>query len=122
VAPKPTNLTFERAAVVAVCGLPALQALREHGKVEPGPTVLVIGASGGIGTYAVQVVKWIGAEVTGVCSTTKVDRVRSIGVDHVSTTREDFAQGERRYALVLDLGGNASLSRCGGRSRRRGRW
>jgi NADPH:quinone reductase-like Zn-dependent oxidoreductase len=111
-APKPANLTFEQAAAVAISGETALQALRDHGKVRPGQKVLVIGASGGVGTFAVQIAKSFGAEVTGVCSTTKVDMVRSIGADHViDYTREDFADGERRYDLILDIGGNSSLSR-----------
>jgi NADPH:quinone reductase-like Zn-dependent oxidoreductase len=111
-APKPANLTFEQAAVVAISGLPALQALRDHGRVKPGQKVLIIGASGGVGTYAVQLAKAFGAEVTGVCSTTKVDMVRSLGADHViDYTRDDIAAGEQRYDLILDIGGNASLSR-----------
>jgi NADPH:quinone reductase-like Zn-dependent oxidoreductase len=111
-APKPTNLTFEQAAVVAVSGLPALQGLRDKGKVRPGHKVLIIGASGGVGTYAVQLAKAFGAEVTGVCSTTKVDMVRSLGADHViDYTRDDFADGTQRYDLILDIGGNSSLSR-----------
>jgi len=111
-APKPANLTFEQAAVVAISGLTALQGLRDHGKVRPGQKVLIIGASGGVGTYAVQLAKAFGAEVTGVCSTTKVDMVRSLGADHViDYTREDFAEGEQRYDVILDIGGNASLSR-----------
>jgi NADPH:quinone reductase-like Zn-dependent oxidoreductase len=111
-APKPANLTFDQAAVVAISGLPALQALRDKGRVEPGQKVLIIGASGGVGTYVVQLAKAFGGEVTGVCSTTKVDLVRSLGADHViDYTREDFAAGEQRYDLILDIGGNASLSR-----------
>jgi NADPH:quinone reductase-like Zn-dependent oxidoreductase len=111
-APKPANLTFEQAAVVAISGLPALQGLRDHGKVRPGQKVLIIGASGGVGTYAVQLAKAFGAHVTGVCSTTKVDMVRSLGADHViDYTRDDFAQGEQRYDVILDIGGNSSLSR-----------
>ncbi len=109
---KPANLTFEQAAVVAISGLTALQGLRDHGRVESGQEVLVIGASGGVGTYAVQIAKAFGAQVTGVCSTTKVDMVRSIGADHViDYTREDFAEGEQRYDLILDIGGNSSLAR-----------
>jgi NADPH:quinone reductase-like Zn-dependent oxidoreductase len=108
----PTNLTRRQAAVIAISGLPALQGLRDHGKVEPGQRVLIIGASGGVGTYAVQLAKAFGTEVTGVCSTTKVDLVRSLGADHVfDYTREDFADGARRYDVILDIGGNASLSR-----------
>jgi NADPH:quinone reductase-like Zn-dependent oxidoreductase len=111
-APKPANLTFEQAAVVAVSGLTALQGLRDHGKVRRDQKVLIIGASGGVGTYAVQLAKAFGAEVSGVCSTTKVDMVRSIGADHViDYTRDDFAQGEQRYDVILDIGGNSSLSR-----------
>ena len=111
-APKPANLTFEQAAVVAISGLPALQGLRDHGRVEPGQEVLIIGASGGVGTYAVQIAKAFDAHVTSVCSTTKVDMVRSIGADHViDYTREDFAEGDKRYDLILDIGGNSSLSR-----------
>jgi NADPH:quinone reductase-like Zn-dependent oxidoreductase len=110
--PKPANLTFEQAAVVAISGLPALQGLRDKGRIEPGQKVLIIGASGGVGTYAVQLAKAFGAEVTGVCSTTKVDLVRSLGADHViDYTRDDFAKGEQRYDLILDIGGNPSLSR-----------
>ena len=111
-APKPANLSLEQAAVVAISGLTALQAVRDHGRVESGQKVLVIGASGGVGTYAVQLAKAFGAEVTGVCSTTKVDIVRSIGADHViDYTRDDFAAGEQRYDVVVDIGGNSSLSR-----------
>ena len=111
-APKPANLTFEQAAAVAISGLPALQGLRDRGRVEAGQTVLIIGASGGVGTFAVQLAKAFGAEVTGVCSTTKVDMVRSIGADHViDYTHDDFADGEQRYQVILDIGGNASLSR-----------
>jgi NADPH:quinone reductase-like Zn-dependent oxidoreductase len=111
-APKPANLTFEQAAVVAVSGLPALQGLRDKGRVEPKQKVLIIGASGGVGTYAVQLAKAFGAEVTGVCSTTKVDMVRALGADHViDYTRDDFADGTQRYDLILDIGGNSSLSR-----------
>jgi NADPH:quinone reductase-like Zn-dependent oxidoreductase len=111
-APKPANLTAEQAAVVAVSGLTALQGLRDRGKVGAGQQVLVIGASGGVGTYAVQLAKVFGAEVTAVCSTTKVDLVRSLGADHVvDYLREDFADGVRRYDVILDIGGNAPLSR-----------
>jgi NADPH:quinone reductase-like Zn-dependent oxidoreductase len=111
-APKPANLGFEQAAVVAASGLTALQGVRDHGRLRPGQSALIIGASGGVGTYAVQLAKAFGAEVTGVCSTAKVDLVRSIGADHViDYTHADFAQGERRYDLILDIGGNASLTR-----------
>src|ERR687897_1264008 len=111
-APKPANLTFEQAAVVAISGLAALQGLRDHGRVEPEQKVLVIGASGGVGTYAVQIAKALGAHVSGVCSTKKVDMVRSIGADHViDYTQDDFAEGDQRYDLILDIGGNSSLAR-----------
>jgi NADPH:quinone reductase-like Zn-dependent oxidoreductase len=114
-APKPANLTFEQAAVVAVSGSTALQALRDHGKVAPGERVLIIGASGGVGTYAVQLAKAFGAAVSAVCSTTKMDVVRSIGADQViDYTQDDFAAGEQRYDLILDIGGNSSLSRLRG--------
>jgi NADPH:quinone reductase-like Zn-dependent oxidoreductase len=111
-APKPANLTFEEAATIAVSGLTALQGLRDRGRVAPGETVLVLGGSGGVGTFAVQLAKAFGAEVTAVCSTTKVDLVRALGADHVlDYTRDDFADGQRHYNLILDIGGNSSLSR-----------
>jgi NADPH:quinone reductase-like Zn-dependent oxidoreductase len=109
---KPANLTFEQAAAVAISGLTALQAVRDHARVESGQKVLIIGASGGVGSYAVQLAKAFGAEVTGVCSTAKVDLVRSLGADHViDYRREDFAGGRQRYDVILDIGGNSSLSR-----------
>lgn len=109
---KPANLSFEQAAVVPISGGTALQGLRDAGRVEAGQKVLVIGASGGVGTYAVQLAKALGALVTGVCSTAKVDLVRSIGADDViDYTREDFADGSQRYDLILDIGGNSRLSR-----------
>jgi NADPH:quinone reductase-like Zn-dependent oxidoreductase len=109
---KPASLTFEQAAVLAISGLTALQGLRDHGRVEPGQKVLIVGASGGVGTYAVQIAKAFGAQVTGVCSTTKVEMVRSIGADHViDYTREDFAEGEQIYEVILDIGGSSPLSR-----------
>jgi NADPH:quinone reductase-like Zn-dependent oxidoreductase len=108
---KPAGLSFEQAAVVPISGGTAIQALRA-GRVEAGQRVLIIGASGGVGTYAVQLAKALGAEVTGVCSTAKLDLVRSIGADHVvDYTREDFAEGAHRYDLILDIGGNSRLSR-----------
>ena len=110
-APKPANLTFEQAAAVPISGCAALQAVRDPGKVRPGQHVLIIGAGGGVGTFAVQLAKAFGAEVTGVCSTTKTDLVRSIGADHViDYTREDFADGRNRYDVILDIAGNRSLS------------
>jgi NADPH:quinone reductase-like Zn-dependent oxidoreductase len=109
---KPANLTFDQAAVVAVSGLTALQSVRDVGRVEAGQHVLIVGASGGVGTFAVQIAKASGAEVTGVCSTAKADLVRAIGADHViDYTREDFATGAQRYDLILDIGGNSPLSR-----------
>jgi NADPH:quinone reductase-like Zn-dependent oxidoreductase len=111
-AAKPTTLSFEQSAAMPVSGVTALQALRDRGAVQPGQHVLVIGASGGVGTFAVQLAKAFGAEVTGVCSTTKVDLVRSLGADHVvDYSREDFAATGTRYDLILDIGGNTSLSR-----------
>jgi NADPH:quinone reductase-like Zn-dependent oxidoreductase len=110
--PKPANITFEQAAVVAISGLTALQSLRDAGRVEAGQHVLIIGASGGVGTFAVQIAKTFGAEVTGVCSTTKTDLVTAIGADRViDYCRDDFAAGPQRYDLILDIGGNSSLSR-----------
>jgi NADPH:quinone reductase-like Zn-dependent oxidoreductase len=109
---KPANLTFDQAAVVAVSGLTALQALCDVGHVRMGQRVLIVGASGGVGTFAVQIAKACGAEVTGVCSTAKLELVRSIGADHVvDYTQADFADGHDRYDLILDIGGNAPLSR-----------
>jgi NADPH:quinone reductase-like Zn-dependent oxidoreductase len=100
---KPHNVTFEQAAAVPTSALVALQALRDHGKVQPGQKVLVNGASGGVGTFAVQIAKVLGAEVTGVCSTGNVDAIRSLGADHViDYSREDFTQGGRRYDVILD--------------------
>jgi NADPH:quinone reductase-like Zn-dependent oxidoreductase len=109
-AAKPANLTFEQAAAVPTSASTALQALRAGG-IESRQQVLIIGASGGVGIFAVQIAKAFGAEVTGVCSTAKVDLVRSIGADHViDYTQEDFTQSGQRYDLILDTGGNRSLS------------
>jgi NADPH:quinone reductase-like Zn-dependent oxidoreductase len=109
---KPVNLSFEQAAVVPVSAATALQGLTDIGRVEPGQKVLIIGASGGVGSYAVQLAKAFGAEVTGVCSTAKLDLVRSLGADHViDYTKDDFADGANRYDLILDIGGNPALSR-----------
>ena len=111
-APKPANLSFEQAAVVPVSAGTALQALTDAGRVEAGQRVLVIGASGGVGSYAVQLAKALAADVTAVCSTAKLDFVASLGADHViDYTSQDFAAGPIRYDLVLDIGGNTSLSR-----------
>jgi len=108
---KPTDLTFEQAATVPMAGSVALQALRDHGDVHVGQKVLVNGASGGIGTFAVQIAKSLGAEVTGVCSTSNVEMVRSIGADHViDYTIDDFTQSGERYDFILDNISNRSLS------------
>src|SRR2546427_1866391 len=113
VALKPANLTFEQAASVNIAGITALQALRDKGKVQPGQKVLINGASGGVGTFAVQIAKTFGADVTGVCSTRNVDLVRSLGADHViDYTKEDFAKGTERYDVILDNVPNHSLSEC----------
>lgn len=110
---KPANLTFEQAAAVPTAALTALQALRDKGRIQPGQRVLINGAAGGVGTFAVQVAKSFGANVTGVCSTRNVDLVRSIGADHViDYTREDFTQGGRRYDVIFDCVANHSLSAC----------
>ena len=113
VAPKPGNLTFEQAATVPMAALTALQGLRDKGRIEPGQKVLINGASGGVGTFAVQLAGSFGAEVTGVCSARNADMVRSIGADHViEYTEEDFTRGGRRYDLMLDLIGSHSPSAC----------
>jgi NADPH:quinone reductase-like Zn-dependent oxidoreductase len=110
-APRPATLTFEQAAAVPTSACTALQALRDAGDVRPGQRVLIVGASGGVGLFAVQIARSFGAHVTGVCGTTKVDLVRAMGADHViDYTREDYTGGERRYDLILDMVGNRSLS------------
>ena len=110
-APKPANLSFEQAAAVPVSGVTALGGLRDAGKLQPGQKVLIIGAAGGVGTYAVQLAKALGAVVTGVCSTSKVDLVRDIGAEEViDYTREDFTEGTRRFDLILDTAGRRPLS------------
>jgi NADPH:quinone reductase-like Zn-dependent oxidoreductase len=110
---KPANLSFEQAAAVPLAALTALQGLRDHGRVQAGQRVLIIGASGGVGTFAVQLAKWLGAEVTGVCSTRNLDLVRSLGADEVvDYTREDFAGNGRRYDVVFQLAGTRSPSDC----------
>ena len=108
---KPDNITFEQAAAVPIAGVTALQGLRDKGQLKPGQKVLINGASGGVGTFAVQIAKALGAEVTGVCSTRNVDMVRSLGADHVSDyTKEDFTRSGQRYDLILDMVSNHSLS------------
>jgi NADPH:quinone reductase-like Zn-dependent oxidoreductase len=108
---KPANLSFEQAAVVPISGGTAIQALGDSGRVQAGQKVLVIGASGGVGTYAVQLAKAFEAEVTGVSSTAKVDLVRSIGADHVlDYTKDDYLSGSEKYDLILDIGGNNALA------------
>ena len=109
---KPVNVSFEQAAVVPVSAVTALMALTDVGHVREGQNVLITGASGGVGSYAVQLAKAFGAEVTGVCSTAKADLVRSLGAAHViDYTRDDFAAGERRYDLIIDIAGNPAVSR-----------
>jgi NADPH:quinone reductase-like Zn-dependent oxidoreductase len=108
---KPANLTLEQAAAVPVSAGTALQGLRDQGKVKPGQTVLIVGAGGGVGTFAVQLAKAFGAVVTGVCSTSKIDLVRSIGADAViDYTQEDFTDGRRRFDVILDTAGRRPLS------------
>jgi len=108
---KPAELTFEQAAAIPMAGCVALQALRDVAKIQPGQRVLINGASGGIGTFAVQIAKSFGAEVTGVCSTKNLDLVRSLGADHViDYTQEDFTQRDQRYDLILDIGDTHSLA------------
>jgi NADPH:quinone reductase-like Zn-dependent oxidoreductase len=109
---KPDNVTFEQAAATPISGYAALQAVRDHGKVEAGQQVLIIGAGGGVGTFAVQISKADGAEVTGVCGTAKTELVRSIGADHViDYTKEDFTDRRKGYDVILDIAGNRSLSK-----------
>src|ERR1044071_1306134 len=102
-APKPSHLTFEQAAAAPHGAITALQGLRDAGEIKPGQKVLIVGASGDVGMYAVQIARWFGAEVTGVCSTTKMDMVRSIGAQHViDYTKEDFTRSGNQYDLILD--------------------
>jgi NADPH:quinone reductase-like Zn-dependent oxidoreductase len=113
IVPKPANLTFEQAGAVGTAAITALQGLRDKGQLRAGQAVLINGASGGVGTFAVQIAKALGAEVTGVCSTGNVELVRSLGADHVvDYTREDFTRGGRRYDLLLDVAGSRSWWAC----------
>lgn len=113
VARKPANVSFEQAAAVGIAGLTALQGLREKGGLLPGEKVLVNGASGGVGTWAVQLAKWLGAEVTGVCSTINVDTARELGADRViDYTQEDFTRSAGEHDLMLDIAGDRSWGEC----------
>ncbi|HVL06025.1 MAG TPA: NAD(P)-dependent alcohol dehydrogenase [Acidimicrobiales bacterium] len=113
VARKPSNLTFAQAAAVPLAACTALQGLRDHGRIDAGQRVLVVGASGGVGTFAVQIAKALGAEVTGVCSTRNGDMVRGLGADHViDYTEADFTRGSRRYDLILQAAGSHSARAC----------
>ena len=110
---KPSNLTFEQATAVPLAGMTALQALRDHGRIEDGQHVLIIGASGGVGTFAVQIAKSLGAEVTGVCSARNVESVRSLGADYViDYTQDDFVDGGKRYDVILQAAGARSPADC----------
>jgi NADPH:quinone reductase-like Zn-dependent oxidoreductase len=113
IAMKPANITFEQAASVDIAGVTALQAIRDKGKVQPGQKVLINGASGGVGTFAVQIAKSFGAEVTGVCSTRNVDLVQSLGADRViDYTKEDFTKSDQHYDVIIDNVSNHSISEC----------
>jgi NADPH:quinone reductase-like Zn-dependent oxidoreductase len=123
IAMKPNSVTFEQAASVNVAGLTALQGLRDKGKIQPGSKVLINGAAGGVGTFAVQIAKSFGADVTGVCSTRSIDLVRSIGADEViDYTQHDFTTSNQRYDLILDCVGNHSFSACRRVSNAKGRF
>ena len=122
-APKPARLSFDEAAAVPISGLTALQAVRDHGRIQAGQKVLIVGASGGVGSFAVPIAKAFGAAVTGVCSTAKMDAVRAAGADHViDYTSEDFADGRQRYDVILDIGGNRRLAHLRRALTPRGGW
>ena len=111
--PKPANITFEQAGCSAIAAMTALQGLRDHGKLQAGQNVLINGASGGVGTFAVQIAKALGADVTAVCSTHNMDMIRSLGADHVTDyTKEDFTRNGKRYDLLLDIAGSRSWFEC----------
>lgn len=113
VATKPANVSFVQAAAIPVAAATALQAVRDHGHVQAGHRVLINGASGGVGTFAVQIAKAFGAEVTGVCSSSKAELARSLGADHViDYTKEDFTRNDQRYDVLLDIAGSHSLAEC----------
>jgi NADPH:quinone reductase-like Zn-dependent oxidoreductase len=113
VVPKPPTVTFEQAAAVPIAALTALQGLRDKGRIQPGQRVLINGASGGVGTFAIQIAKSFGAEVTGVCSTRNVDLARSLGADHViDYSREDFTRSGQRFDLMFDIAGTRPWSQC----------
>jgi NADPH:quinone reductase-like Zn-dependent oxidoreductase len=112
-APKPVNLTLEQAAAVPISSFTALQGVRDRGQVHSGQKVLITGASGGVGTYAVQIAKWLGAEVTGMCSTAKMDLVLSLGADHViDYTKQEITASDENFDVLIDLYGNPSLTDC----------
>ena len=113
ITPRPVNVSFEEAAAVPVAGLTALQALRDHGQLQPGQQVLIHGASGGVGSYAVQIAKSLGGNVTAVCSTRNVEQARSLGADQVvDYTQEDFTRSDARYDLMIDIAGTRSWREC----------
>jgi NADPH:quinone reductase-like Zn-dependent oxidoreductase len=113
IALKPGELSFEQAASIPIGGLTALQALRDHARVQPGQKVLINGAAGGVGVFAVQLARWLGAEITGVCSTRNLEFVRSLGAHHaIDYTHDDFTRGPTRYDVIFDLVGHRSLNAC----------